>query len=137
MHFGGDDEADDRPTFPDDPSGQHGPLSAQIEMLGRLVARKGSGRELEKLLDALIESFRHHFAAEEQAMERGEYALLEDHRDSHTKFMGHLEALRRESRGRGSRPSAAVVEQLKNWFDDHTQTADADALKFLGYPRRA
>ncbi|MBK7585573.1 MAG: hemerythrin family protein [Myxococcales bacterium] len=127
----GDDEAGDRPTFPDDPSIQHGHLAGLLARLKAIVSAEHEPRQVFELLHVLLTDVRQHFAAEEHTMDRLEYPLLEEHRERHSKFLRHLETVETETRALKAGLSAAVATQLENWFHDHEQTADADLLAYL------
>ncbi len=126
-----DDEVQERPTFPDDPTVQHGHLARSLTTLQNAVKASGDGRAVRQLLDHLIEDLRQHFAAEEHAMERAEDPQLDDHRERHHKFLLHLERVRADAGEHASGFSPAVAEQVERWFHDHEQTADADLRAFL------
>ena len=129
-----DDEAEDRPTFPDDPSVQHSHLARLLLRLKHVASASNEPKEVSAMLDMLIVDVRQHFAAEEHTMERAEYPAIEEHRERHSKFVHHLERLQAECAERGGGLAPAVAEQLENWFNDHEQTADAELLSFLGTP---
>lgn len=130
-----DDEAEDRPTFPDDPSVQHGHLATSLSQLRRVVQAGSEPGVVCELMDRLLGDLRLHFAAEEHAMERGEYPQLEEHRERHHKFLRHVEAVRADCADRSKGLSPVVAEQLENWFHDHEQTADAELRAHFGVPR--
>lgn len=130
-----DDEAEDRPTFPDDPSVQHSHLARLLLRLKNVVVASNDPKEVVTMLEVLIVDVRLHFAAEEHTMERAEYPAIEEHRERHAKFVHHLETLQAECGTRGSGMAPAVAEQLENWFHDHEQTADAELLSFMATAR--
>jgi len=132
-----DDEAEDRPTFPDDPSVQHGHLARLLARLKETVAAGAEAGEVCQALAVLVADVRQHFDSEEYSMDRAEYPLRDEHRERHAKFLHHLESVRAEcgKEERGLAP--AVAEQLENWFFDHEQTADAELLSYLRSSRRA
>ena len=130
-----DDDGDDRPTYPEDPSTHHPRLAQLIRELKSVAASGASGEEQAKRLDTLLVELRYHFDAEEGAMERARYPLIEEHRDHHAKFITHVEAVCRECSERTTGLIPSVIEQLENWFFDHEQTADAELLSFLRSPR--
>lgn len=126
-----DDDGEDRPTFPDDPSVQHSQLATALAQLKRAARAGGDPRGVCSLLGALIEDLRQHFAAEEYAMERDDYPHTEDHREGHRKFLRHIERVRAECVDGNKGLAPVVAEQLENWFHDHEQTADADLRAHL------
>lgn len=126
-----DDESEDRPTFPDDPTVQHGHLAGLLMRLARLTSAPHEAPQVQALLDVIITDVSQHFAAEEHSMERTGYPQLDDHRARHGKLMRHLETLRAENAAGGRPLVPAVAEQLVNWFRDHEQTADSEMQAFV------
>ncbi len=126
-----DGESEDRPTFPDDPSVQHGHLAGLLSRLERLTSTQHGLPQVQSLLEVIISDVSQHFAAEEYAMGRAGYPQLDDHRLRHGKLLRHLETLREENVSGGGPLVPAVAQQLVNWFRDHEHTADAELQAFM------
>lgn len=123
-----DDFHEGSPDFPEKVSAQHAHIASKVSDLRRAHDAGESWDALARHLDRLLRDVRHHFAAEEAAMDRARYARLVDHRNEHHVFLRRLEIVRSECDRKQTELMPLLTEMLDNWFKHHEATWDREAF---------
>ena len=96
-----------------------------------LMAGRDS-KALEGIFDELVANARIHFAHEEKLLAAAGYGDVAAHKQEHEQKI--LQLLSMQSRFKSARESAAyleVLDQLKNWLLEHTESTDKEFVEHL------
>lgn len=102
----------------------------------RYALLSGAGeREVQALLDDLLERALAHFEREESELERAGYPALASHRHSHDRLLRTILHFREDVRHRRYEPAVAA-RFIQAWVMEHVRTEDARYAEHLRAPRR-
>lgn len=93
-------------------------------------------REAHKLLDELVRTIEHHFAAEERKLAAVGYPDLEHHRELHFEVREKLAELLLDTT-RGKSAPADIARFVVDWVENHVVTADKPFSERLSNANRA
>lgn len=91
-----------------------------------------SSKNLETVLDELIDYATYHFAAEEYWMREHKYPKLVEHRAEHSRFTARVVEIQKDYLSRKGHLSLEVLAFMKAWLTDHILKTDADYGRFNG-----
>ena len=98
---------------------QHERLIGLINELDEVIQQGQHFRQLEPVLDGIIDYTRTHFAAEEAHMEKMGYPDLDEHKETHAQLLREVNSLREEA-GQGDRAvMGRLLVFLQSWLVGH------------------
>ncbi|MCB1928298.1 MAG: hemerythrin family protein [Rhodocyclaceae bacterium] len=93
-------------------------------------------REAHKLLDELVRTIEHHFAAEERKLAAVGYPDLEHHRELHFEVREKLAELLLDATS-GKCAPVDIAQFVLDWVENHVVTADKPFSNYLSSAKRA
>ncbi len=92
----------------------------------------GDSRQIESLLEALVEYVDSHFAREELFLEQFGYPKLDEHRDRHDALRHQIDAISNDYQAApDSIDLEKVCDFLINWLSQHILKSDMDYVPYL------
>jgi hemerythrin len=112
-------------------------LVLRDSLLGRLSAQI-PGEELSASLDELLEHTRHHFAAEERAMQETGFPPYLIHKSEHDRVLADMSAqIERWNHGRDSEALRQWIDQaVGDWLFNHVSTMDFVTAEFIAMKQK-
>jgi len=111
---------------------QHKKLIDFVNELNEAMAQ-GKGKEASaKVLDALIDYTKVHFAYEEKLMRDNGYPDFAEHKAKHDKMAAKVLSLQQQCRQGNASLSFEVTKFLQDWLNKHILGTDMQYAPFLG-----
>ena len=110
--------------------GQHKRLFEILYELEDSIDIRGQ-RMMASMVEELVDFFRSHFAAEENAMQQAAYPGYERHRLEHQRLLAHLLEFKRKFDAGTVAVSSELITFLKTWLQHHILTVDKAYCPYL------